>query len=118
MFYRIIQKLRINSRPMCVFIVLTICIIFYFGPCVIHHFYRSGVLESQRLELKSEYNDLSNQELKASLTALEKQNIHEARMNIYYWFHARGWNIDEGWHENPLQRKQRDWKELIAYWKL
>lgn len=92
-----------NAKLSAAIIAIFGCAVFYWGPNVIHASYRGGVSETDKTELKAKYNNLTNQ---------------EERMKIYLWFHARGWNIDEGWHENFLQKKKRDWSELIQYWQI
>lgn len=44
-----------------------------------------------------------------SLTASE-------RIKIFYWFHARGWPIDEGCHEAFIGKRKRLRGDLLSHW--
>lgn len=91
----------------------------YFGPAMIHLGYRFGTEASEREENKVLYNQLANQVARAEgLSEAERAEITGEKNRVFLWFHARGWNIDEGWHESALGEKRRHWRELFQYWEL
>lgn len=89
--------------------------LFFFGPSLIHAVYRSGTSENERMGNKIRYDRLVF--LGENAEGPVKERLDQERRRIFYWFHARGWNIDEGWHDSkPAGTTIREWRDLITYW--
>ena len=85
---------------------------FLLGPSLIHLGYRMGTSDSEKQTMRERYQHLSQ------IKHHEKDpSEHQEQRDIYLWFHIRGWNIDEGWHENFATERLRQWSELCEYWK-
>lgn len=93
--------------------------IFFAGLPLIHQGYRMATPPGERTESKSRYLELAEREFHdRRLTPSERLRIRSERMEIYYWFHARGWPIDEGWHESLIAKQSRLWGDLFKHWKV
>ncbi|MDA7867610.1 hypothetical protein N9C66_00190 [Akkermansiaceae bacterium] len=82
---------------------------FFGGPWMIHRAYRLTTSEAERDGSKIRYHRLASSERLAEGAELVEMRVE--RMRLYYWFHARGWAIDEGDHE-----EHRPWRELFNHW--
>lgn len=61
------------------------------------------------------YTLLANTEaLDKTIDEVTKRQIQAERTTIFYWFHARGWPIDEDAESRGFFHR---WSELISYWK-
>jgi len=76
---------------------------------MIHLVYRLTTSEVKRDANKVRYYGLASSERLAEGAELVEMRVE--RMRLYYWFHARGWAIDEGDHE-----EHRPWRELFTHW--
>ena len=85
---------------------------FLTGPLVIHFAYRLGTFQKEREEKTRRYQLLANSELGTKEVAARRRSEAE-RVELFYWFHSRGWPIDEG-HEGSSTFD--DWRELVRYW--
>lgn len=81
------------------------------GPAILHAVHRSGTPEGEREAQRRRYAELSGRPGPDPAARAEQRAI-------FLWFHARGWNIDEGWHESWPGRRRREWRELLDYWRL
>ena len=72
------------------------------GPSLIHFGYRVATPLSVKQAKTDRYHYLAN-----AGNSLE-------RMELFYWFHARGWDIDEGDEESSWLTP---WKELMLHWR-
>jgi hypothetical protein len=84
---------------------------FLLGPALVHLCYRAATTPEEKAQKKKTYFELANAEFSMTAEALQKSQ-HERR-EIYYWFHSRGWDIDEG-HEAPPFAES--WRLLFQYW--
>ena len=84
------------------------------GPSLIHLGYRAVTQRSVKEAKAERYQSLANAEVSDS-TLFEAQRLvmRNERLRLYYWFHARGWNIDEDGESKSLLQP---WRELIRYW--
>lgn len=81
---------------------------------LIHLVYRVATPLSLKQIQTDRYNDLANAEAFDQAPSVEQRtNMREERLKLYYWFHSRGWNIDEGDEETSWLRP---WDELIRHW--
>ena len=111
-------KKRKRKRVLVLLIALVL-ILFYFGPSLIHSIYRAGTPESERETNRSRYHELASKEVgNKPVMISERGQISEEKKKLLYWFHARGWAIDEGSHESALEERKRHWRELFKYWAL
>ena len=111
-----------KRRSKRILILLTaICVsapaVFCFGPSLIHACHRVGTTESERQINKERYHELARQESSKSTSSQERSRVSEERWRLYHWFHARGWPIDEGWHDTAFGKKRRAWRALFNYWR-
>ena len=78
-----------------------------------------GTPDSERELNKALYHELANKEaFDKTISISERAQVKEGRLRLFYWFHARGLSIDEGWHESALGEKRRHWRDLLEYWDL
>jgi hypothetical protein len=114
------KKIPIRCRPgfWCLLILAALCTGYFAGPALIHRAHRLTTSNSERRLMKQRYHELVAKEWDRSLADADRAQASKSRWAIYYWFHARGWPIDEGWHEGPLQETARHWRELFQYWRL
>jgi hypothetical protein len=87
-------------------------IVFLAGPSGIRAAYRRSTSQKEKEERKQRYQYLANAELSMPEPA-RAQSVAE-RTRLFYWFHSRGWPIDEG-HEGSSTLN--DWRELFEYWR-
>jgi len=101
-------------------ILLGLCAGCFFGPTLIHWSYRLGTTDVEREAKKGRYHELAHKEAFVRKNAgAGREKPSEERRRIFYWFHARGWPIDEGWcGEGMLGEKKRQWRDLFQYWEL
>lgn len=86
---------------------------FFLGPPLIHLGYRSVTGPDEKEQNSRAYFQKAADE--RSLTDAAKiQESQRARLRLYDWFHARGWEIDEGDEE---LRWNHSWAQLFRYWK-
>ena len=98
---------RISSYLLCVLIIG-----FFIGPPLFHLGYRAITTADQKDRKKKAYFELSEAEL--YITEKGKiQGSRNERIRIYYWFHSRGWDLDEGDEES---RFAESWRKLFRYW--
>lgn len=84
------------------------------GPSLIHFAYRVTTPLSAKQVQTERYDYLANAEgFDKSLSDEQRMRMQNERLGLFYWFHARGWNIDEddedGSWLQPLY-------ELIPHW--
>lgn len=84
---------------------------FLLGPALLHLGYRAATAPEEKARKKKTYFELANAEISMTRAALQKSR-HE-REKIYYWFHSRGWNIDEGHEALPFTES---WRQLFRHW--
>jgi len=86
---------------------------YWFIPPLIHLGYRATTDEVERMAKQNQYFLLANAEaaLRDQKSLIESRRKRE---ELYYWFHARGWSIDEG---DETVRFGHKWIELARYWK-
>ena len=86
------------------------------GPSLIHLAYRVVTPASTRQAQAARYQSLANAEVSTqSLSEVQLTKMRNERLKLFYWFHSRGWDIDEGDEE---QSWLDPWRELIRYWTL
>lgn len=114
------QKKRLGRRwsLRLVAMILFLIVVFFTGPGLIHRAYRLGTSDAERQARASQYHALAAPELEVLTSGGPLMEARKARREISLWFHARGWPIDEGWHDNFFQKTLRGWRELLAYWQL
>ena len=96
-----------------IFGVLFILVVgFFFGPSLLHLGYRAITTEEEKEQKKKAYLSLADAELYMPGKEEIRKSQHE-RERIYYWFHSRGWSIDEGDGE---PRFADSWRKLFRYW--
>lgn len=84
------------------------------GPSLIHLAYRVTTPLSDKQAQTERYHRLANSEaFDASLSDAQRMRMREERLSLFYWFHARGWNIDE---DDEVRSWLRPWRELIQHW--
>jgi hypothetical protein len=90
-----------------------ILVTFFWAPPVIWKAYREDTSEKEKTEKTRRYHHLANTEhLMDERSRLASQR---ERLRLFYWFHARGWPIDEG-HEGSSTLGH--WRDLVRYWNL
>ena len=86
------------------------------GPSLIHLVYRVVTPASTRPAQAVRYQSLADAEVSdQSLSQDQLTKMRHDRLELFYWFHSRGWDIDEGDEE---QSWLDPWRELIRYWTL
>jgi hypothetical protein len=84
------------------------------GPALIHVAYRVTTSLSEKQAQTERYRRLENAEaFDVSLSEAQRMRIREERLRLLYWFHARGWNIDE---DDEDRSWLQPWRELIHHW--
>ncbi len=84
------------------------------GPSLIHLVYRVATPLSTKEVQTERYHYLANAEaFDESLSDKQRMRMQEERLKLFYWFHSRGWNIDEGDEERSWLQP---WRELIRHW--
>ena len=84
-------------------------------PSLIHFAYRMTTPPATKQTQTERYNYLANVEASGKSFSEERRlSIQDERLKSFYWFHSRGWSIDEG-HED--ESWLQPWRELIRYWK-
>jgi hypothetical protein len=96
-----------------VFWLLSVLIVgFFLVPTLLHLGYRLITTADEKEQKKKTYFALAQSEI--HITEKEKlQKSQNERERIYYWFHSRGWAIDEGDGE---PRFAESWRKLFRYW--
>jgi hypothetical protein len=85
------------------------------GPSVIHLIYRSGTsLSANQVQTEKYYylTRILNSDL--SISDEQRSDLLDEKKRLFYWFHARGWAIDDGDEGGSLFNR---WRELYLYWK-
>ena len=85
------------------------------GPSLVHWVYRLRTSEHDKTEKQERYQQVANGEIwhNPPLSEAELKRSQEERLNLYDWFHVRGWNIDEDDEATPWYQP---WQELFRYW--
>ena len=84
------------------------------GPALIHFAYRVTTPLAVKQSQTERYHRLANSEaFDASLSDAQRMRTREERLSLFYWFHARGWDIDEGVEDSSWLKP---WRELIQHW--
>ena len=97
--------------------LIAILLLYIVGPSLIHLVYRSLTSTSLRDANEKRYHELASTEaFDTTLSEKERSEVRKDRWILFYWFHVRGWPIDEGEHDSILQSHQRAWKELLVHW--
>jgi len=91
-------------------LLLMILVAAVWGASIIQIYYRMITTEADRLANTQRYHNLALDELSA--TGTELISIRAERYKLYYWFHSRCWDIDEG-----CESQSRPWKDLLIYWR-
>lgn len=94
----------------CALIVFLIT--FFSGPSAIWKTYQQSTSEKEKRERALRYHALANAEL--AMDDRSRFKSQEERLRLYYWFHARGWGIDEGHEDSSILDR---WRDLIGHWK-
>ena len=90
-------------------------LIAFAGPSLIHLAYRVTTPLSVKQTQANRYQRLANSDaFDASLSDAQRMRVREERLRLFYWFHARGWNIDE---DDEGRSWLQPWRELIQHWK-
>ncbi len=98
----------------CVNVVVGILLVAFMGPSLIHLGYRAVTSTSDRHTQTERYHFLANTEVSdKSLSEDQRESLRQERMRLFFWFHARGWNIDEGDEDRSWLHP---WSELIQHW--
>ena len=98
----------------CLWLGSIIGLIALAGPSMIHLVYRVATPLSTREAQTERYNHLANAEaFDESLSEVQRMKMQDERLKLSYWFHARGWNIDEGDEDRSWFQP---WHELMHYW--
>ncbi len=109
--------MKINPKSIlggCIRAALVSGVILIVGPTVIHFAYRSITPLSTKESQIKRYQSLATAEtFDGSLSEDERVKMRKERMNLFYWFHSRGWNIDEG---DEAHSWFHPWFELVRYW--
>ena len=94
---------------------MVIIVVVLAGPSFIHLGYRLATPASTRKAQAARYDFLANAEVfDKTLSDGARQRMQGERVRLFYWFHARGWKIDEGDDKTSLLKP---WRELFRYWK-
>ena len=81
---------------------------------LIHLAYRVTTPTSTKQIQTERYDYLANAEaFDKSLSEEQRVRMQNERLRLFYWFHARGWNIDEGDEDSSWLQS---WYELIRHW--
>src|SRR4051812_15144674 len=103
-------KLRYLVSFSCALVLFLIT--FFSGPSVIWKAYQRTTSDKEKLEKRRRYQELANAEI--GMDERSRLKSEEERTRLYYWFHARGWPIDEG-HEGSSTLDH--WRDLVRYWR-
>lgn len=85
---------------------------FFLGPPLLHLGYRAITTAEEKERKRKAYLDLAGAELYMTEKGKLRKSQYE-RERIYYWFHSRGWSIDEGDGEPGFADS---WRKLFRYW--
>jgi hypothetical protein len=98
----------------CVTLVVGVLLVALMGPSLIHLGYRAVTPSAVRRAQTDRYHFLANTEVSdKSLSEEQRESLRQERMRLFYWFHARGWNIDE---DDEDRSWLHPWRELIQHW--
>jgi hypothetical protein len=98
----------------CLWMGTIIMLIALAGPSLIHFAYRVTTPLSDKQAQTERYHRLANAEaFDTSLSDTQRTSMREERLSLFYWFHARGWNIDE---DDEDRSWLQPWRELIQHW--
>lgn len=99
----------------CLWVGAILLLIALAGPSLIHLAYRVTTPLPDKQAQTERYHRLANSEaFDVALTDAQRLRIREERLSLFYWFHARGWNIDE---DDEGKSWLQPWRELIQHWK-
>lgn len=103
-----------SRRFRIIAVCIAIGVMTLIGPTLIHAAYRMATPASAKQARTERYHFLANAEVAdPSLSAEQRSRMRQERMKLFYWFHSRGWPIDEGDDEESLLLP---WRELIRHW--
>ncbi len=98
----------------CLWVGAILLLIALAGPSLIHRVYRATTPLSDKQAQTERYHRLANSEaFDASLSEAQRMKMREERLSLFYWFHARGWNIDE---DDEDRSWLQPWRELFQHW--
>lgn len=96
-------------------VIVLLAVIVVAGPPTIHFIHRSTTSLSANKVQTEKYYYLTNMEDSGTpLSDQQRTRLKTEKMRLVYWFHARGWNIDEGEKNEGLFYQ---WRELFRYWR-
>jgi len=90
-------------------IVLVVFAVSIYNASLIQLYYRVVTSETEKEENTKRYHYLAMVEIK--LSGDSKVLMREEQRKLYYWFHVRGWGIDE-----DEESRSRPWHDLLIYW--
>ena len=100
---------------MSLWILLASILLLLFGSSMSHLGYRALTPDSLRQAKADQYQFLSEAELLLTGdSGPQREQMQAERLGLYYWFHARGWSIDEG---DESRSWLHPWRELLVYWR-
>lgn len=103
-----------STLARCLWVGAIIVLIALAGPSLIHLAYRVITPLSDKQAQTERYHRLANAEaFDTSLSDTQRMRMRQERLSLFYWFHARGWNIDEGDEDRSWLQP---WRELIHHW--
>ena len=98
-----------NTKRVIFALVLVALIVSTYNASIVHLYYRIITTKADKEANTRRYHYLAYEELK--LIRDDQISMREERRKLYYWFHARGWSIDE-----DEESKSKPWQELRIYW--
>jgi len=104
-----------SSIVRCLLVIVLLAVIVVAGPPTIHFIYRSTTsLSANKVQTEKYYYLTNMEDSGAPLSDPQRTRLEAEKKRLVYWFHARGWNIDEGRENEGLFYL---WRELFRYWK-
>lgn len=104
-----------SAAARCLLAIALVAVIVVAGPSTIHLIYRSGTsLSANQVQTEKYYYLTSVENSDAPISSEQRLRLQAEKMRLFYWFHARGWSIDEGHEAKSLFHH---WRELCLYWK-
>jgi hypothetical protein len=103
-----------STLARCLWVGAIIGLIALTGPSLIHFAYRVATPLATKQAQTERYQDLAKAEaFDRSLSEEQRMRMREERLKLFYWFHSRGWNIDE---DDEDRSWLQPWRELIQHW--
>jgi hypothetical protein len=95
-------------------VIFLFAVIVVTGPTAIHFIYRSTTsLSDNKVQTEKYYYLTSVEDSGTPLSDPQRTRLETEKKRLVHWFHARGWNIDEGQKNGGLIHS---WRELFRYW--